>query len=505
MYSTFGGAGSSTEGKSRRFMAWGFAGIVGCAITCLVAVSVLGQGAGSGGRGSVELLCSDGRCGEGSKLSMQGAVKDLDKWADKSELKDRLDELQTTMERGMSHKVEVSQLNSYFAGLDRQVKQQRLHALRQERKEGMHTSMTLASVDADAKTQGDAKSESSTAQSHATGGDAMKQEERADDSMYAVDNDPDEAFPEDDKAEDGHGPDSSAEEATARRGRVGLSSISALNQYFDKQASHIKKENTRQLHHKSKMSARQAEADLDSYFDSLEKKTGTKDVKLHSLEKEVKELRHEVHGLRSPVESARDAAASTGAAVKSLHADDEAIMALEKANTGRREEVPVHRKVTNNEIDVKIDAEKEQHRAPARNPRVHSGGLPAGWKEYRDLKTKYPYWYNSRTGKSTWVKPGGGEQPGVKLLQLLQAADSEKEQSRRALEARDKQVALKADHGVYGHHWGRSQWADKGWMSFLDGSNVHGMGSIQTNSQRLDSGREAADHAMLRPASSSHY
>jgi hypothetical protein len=44
------------------------------------------------------LLCSDGRCGQSSKLSREGAKRDLDLWADKEELKNKLDELQTVMD-----------------------------------------------------------------------------------------------------------------------------------------------------------------------------------------------------------------------------------------------------------------------------------------------------------------------------------------------------------------------------------------------------------------------
>jgi hypothetical protein len=70
------------------------------------------------------LLCSDGRCGQSSKLSREGAERDLDLWADKEELKSKLDELQTVMDRGMTHKAASQQLNQYFNQLDREAHDQ---------------------------------------------------------------------------------------------------------------------------------------------------------------------------------------------------------------------------------------------------------------------------------------------------------------------------------------------------------------------------------------------
>lgn len=467
-YGTTVGEGRTQAANGKRGIAWGFAGLAGCAVLCLAAVVATGgqQGWGmeEGGRG-VELLCSDGRCGEGSKLSMKGAVKDLEKWSDKAELKDRLDELQTTMERGMSHKAEVNQLNQYFNGLDMQVKKQRMHALRQEQSEGQSTAATLASA------------------KHSTPQLAHMHRGR-----HSVRHS---------KATSGDDSSNSGSEESNADGEGGDVKDSAEGGADENEVSKYQGPDA--------MSAREAQADLNSYFDSLEKKTG-RHGKMHNLETEVRELKHEVHSLKSPVNSARDAADRTSAAVHSLgsklrshhglekevhslKADDEKIIALEKSK------------------HEAADVEGGAAAVPPGNPQVHAAGLPKGWKEYRDLKTHYPYWYNARTGKSTWVKPTG-ESPreqGVKLLALLHEADSAKQTSLHQMESADKKAALADDHGVYGHHWARSQWTDSKWMNFLDGSNVKGMGSMETNAQRLDGGREAADHAMLRPASSSRY
>jgi hypothetical protein len=88
-------------------------------------------------QGHSELLCSDGRCGQSSKLSREGADRDLDLWADKEELKNKLDELQTVMDRGMTHKSAAQQLNQYFNQLDQKASDQRKQALRQAKDEGL--------------------------------------------------------------------------------------------------------------------------------------------------------------------------------------------------------------------------------------------------------------------------------------------------------------------------------------------------------------------------------
>ena len=83
------------------------------------------------------LLCSDGRCGQSSKLSREGAERDLDLWSDKEELKNKLDELQTVMDRGMTHKAASQQLNQYFNQLDHEANNQERAALQQAREDSL--------------------------------------------------------------------------------------------------------------------------------------------------------------------------------------------------------------------------------------------------------------------------------------------------------------------------------------------------------------------------------
>ena len=93
-----------------------------------------------------ELLCSDGRCGQSSKLSKENADRDLDLWADKEELKSKLDELQTVMDRGMTHTAASQQLNQYFNSLDEEARMQKEQALKQAEEERLpgYSSMVLS-------------------------------------------------------------------------------------------------------------------------------------------------------------------------------------------------------------------------------------------------------------------------------------------------------------------------------------------------------------------------
>lgn len=95
----------------------------------------------------ITLLCSDGRCGESSRLSRRGAERDLNLWADKEELKNKLDELQTVMDRGMTHKSATQDLNQYFEQLDSQTRQQRQNALKQAQSEGLVDYSALSAHD----------------------------------------------------------------------------------------------------------------------------------------------------------------------------------------------------------------------------------------------------------------------------------------------------------------------------------------------------------------------
>ena len=110
---------------------WVFAGVA------FTMVLFLGHRFGSADQGPNTLLCSDGRCGQSSKMSRDSAARDLNLWADKEELKNKLDELQTVMDRGMTHKAAAQQLNQYFNQLDHEADKQRRQALQQALTEGL--------------------------------------------------------------------------------------------------------------------------------------------------------------------------------------------------------------------------------------------------------------------------------------------------------------------------------------------------------------------------------
>jgi len=467
----------------------------------------------------VELLCSDGRCGFGSKLTRQGAVKDLDKWADKAELKDRLDELQTTMERGMSHKAEVSQLNSYFNRLEGVVHRERAHALRQERREGMSPTVlrqqstktpslhASKSHDEEGKAAGDS-------QDDAAGSDA--EEDQTDGS--------------DDASDDGG---ESSDEEDAREQKQGQSSISTLNQYFDRQEHAIK---AHSVEHSTELTAQQADADLNSYFDSLAAHTGKEGI-MHQLENKVASLTKTVKRLEAPVESIKGATAKTRSDVRSIQGDAVKTRHAVEALGDEDKKILAH--------ETHEDSKKAAHREE-RNPPLPIKGLPPGWAAYEDEDTKAPYYWNAKRGVSSWTSPAGkklahsgalkgvgkmweamrtkrGEtyfvnratgkstwndprvKPGAQLLQLMQGVQDARRKTQAAWVKSNKKVALRDDHGVYGHNWPRSQWADKQWMHFLSDSNAAGTGSLATTAQELSEGKEGRDHSTLRRASSSSY
>jgi len=41
------------------------------------------------------------------------------------------------------------------------------------------------------------------------------------------------------------------------------------------------------------------------------------------------------------------------------------------------------------------------------NPKMTVEGLPPNWAAYMDMKTKYAYFYNKHSGKSSWINPKG--------------------------------------------------------------------------------------------------
>jgi hypothetical protein len=260
--------------------------LIGCA-----AVSVFVVGMNSGNllerTGSIELLCSDGRCGEGSKLTRQNAVKDLDKWADKAELKDRLDELQTVMERGMTHKSAAKQLDQYFDSLDQQVHSQKMHALRQAQSEGLDMPVLSTHKHKATSLHASQMDESSD--------DSSEEQAQTDDNTEAAAT---ESHDEHDRtksaatvAHDEHKAEHARTRAAVNKKDDSSSSADELNKYFDRQAAKIEEENKKQLH-SSKLTAAQAEADLDKYFDSIP--VDTKKTKMQAVEKKLDVLDKEV-------------------------------------------------------------------------------------------------------------------------------------------------------------------------------------------------------------------
>uniref|UniRef100_A0A6U2ES89 WW domain-containing protein n=1 Tax=Hemiselmis andersenii TaxID=464988 RepID=A0A6U2ES89_HEMAN len=440
----------------------------------------------------------------------------------------------------MSHKAEVSQLNSYFNRLDGVVKQERAHAMRQERSEGIapavlkhrHAAKTpsLRASDGDDGKWGEEGEGASEARhdDHQAEEDSDEDgmEEHADDGM-------------EESEEEGHEREEEEKARVQKQGKrqaekQGQSSISTLNQYFDKQAKRIK---DHMVTRTTQMTAKQADADLNSYFDSLEVHTG-KEGKMHQLENKVVLLTKEVKKLKAPVESIRGSAAKTSSAVRSIRGD---AAATKHAVEGLASE---DKKILAHEESEDVQAARRSHKPihDGNNPPLHVKGLPPGWRAYEDEDTKHPYYYNAKSDLSTWTSPVGkrvsvkgmrkgweamrtkqGETyfvdeatgkatwqdpevgPGAKLLQLMKGVDNSRRESHAEWVQHNRKVALHEDHGVYGHEWPRSQWADKRWMSFLSDSNAGGMGSLETEAQQLERGGKGSDHAPIRRASSSSY
>ena len=324
------------------------------------------------------LLCSDGRCGQSSKLSQQDAQRDLDMWADKEELKNRLDELQTVMDRGMTHKSASQSLNQYFDKLDHQVQDQKRAAMRQKRSEGLLTTLSSASVH------------------HAETVPSSTDIKRV-------------------------SPSDSTKPAGQPASKGDYDATRDLNAYFDQQERSIRAENLHQQEATAtKLSAAAAAADLNAYFDSLP--TGSRESKVRTLEQTVKTLTGEVKSLTQPLSDMRAASHQTAQAVSALR-DQQAKLMADDAHHQRDVEQAEARAAAAAADAAKADAAAEaaarrktavvlaniRPKAPARavNPSVKVLGLPPGWKSYMDLRTKYTYFYNPRTRESTWESPAG--------------------------------------------------------------------------------------------------
>ena len=221
--------------------------------------------------------------------------------------------------------------------------------------------------------------------------------------------------------------------ATAKAAREGLS------QYFAKQSQAIKKQalaNTvrkQSLH----MTAAAANADLNKYFDSLQ--AHTKRGKLSKLAAEVGDLSKDVKAILQPVKQLQDSAAASRDAVGSLRKDTELLLKDEKQHQSDAEgaltraekaaesaadgakhaassaQAAATAAASKRARDETIVVRQALRRAPKTkylkakqvNPEMTVEGLPPHWKGYMDLRTKYAYFYNKRTGKSTWINPKG--------------------------------------------------------------------------------------------------
>lgn len=299
----------------------------------------------------------------------------------------------------------------------------------------------------------------------------------------------------------------------------------SLSAYFDEQAKKIQTA----VVPSSKLSAAAAAADLDSYFDSIPTKT-KREMKMDSLSDQVSSLKDDVHNILKPVEalekevmgpvkelkdSLKQSNQATSAAISRLHSQQDdnnkrmleneekegrqideatgrAVTAAERAATSAEAaRIAAHAKENVN-IVSNIHQEPKPH---IKNPKIMVEGLPPGWKAYMDRQTRYAYFFNGKTAKSTWVNPKGsrvtglrdmpagwealkpahGERyyvdlssgestymdprviPGGKVLKLLEQSKHVGATARAAL-LHDKQTALKDDGGEYAHTSQRSQW-----------------------------------------------
>jgi len=171
-------------------------------------------------------------------------------------------------------------------------------------------------------------------------------------------------------------------------------------------------------------------------------------------------------------------------------------------------------------------------------------GLPPNWAAYMDMKTKYAYFYNKHSGKSSWINPKGSSLsvkglpagwdalqekggkdyyvniksgrstwedprviPGGKVLALINRGSRHRAAMHHQAEKMARLAALSDDNGVYSHDFARSQWADKDWMKFLN--NGHAAGgksqSLMTTNEQLRRGEVGSEQAMPHEVASASY
>ena len=350
---------------------------------------------------------------------------------------------------------------------------------------------------------------------------------------------------------------------SAHAARAGLSS------YFRQQSLAIKRQAAANAAARKKhMTASAAAADLNSFFDSLP--TGKNKGGLSVLSKEVKDLSADVKAMLTPMKHLQDKSEAEGAAVQSLSKDTRTLMQDDKlrqsvvakaAQAAERAAASAKMAASRRARDETVVVRQKLRPAPVVtktvtkvlaakevNPQMHVEGLPPGWKAYMDLRTKYAYFYNKHTGKSSWINPKGSRVtikglpvgwealqdkggrdyyvnlksgkstwedprviPGEKVLAMVSRGARHRAAMHRQAEKMAQAARLAAladDHGVMAHKFPRSQWADKDWMRFLDdgdASAANGDAALLTSSQQLAQGDRGSEQAMPHEIASSSY
>jgi hypothetical protein len=335
-----------------------------------------------------------------------------------------------------------------------------------------------------------------------------------------------------------------------------------LDRYFHKQSLAIKQQGAAAAAARGKlhMGAKDARTDLNSYFDSLQART--KRGKIQKLSGEVADLTKDVKDILKPMKDLQESASASKEALKGLRSDNLSLrkQLLKDAKERRDEaerteqaaehaaEAAAANKPSRDETIVVREAlrskpQREYLKAKEVNPKMTVEGLPPGWSAYMDLKTKYAYFYNENTGKSTWINPKGSrislkgfpsgwealqdkggkdyfvnlktgastwedprELAGRKVLALMRRGAHRRAAMHRQAIKMASLAALADDHGVYSHIFPRSQWADKDWMKFLDDGHAAAKSAeLMTSTQDLKRGGVGREQAMLHRVASRNY
>jgi len=332
-----------------------------------------------------------------------------------------------------------------------------------------------------------------------------------------------------------------------------------LDSYFRKQSLAIKQQAAKdEAQKKRHMSAAAANADLNKYFDSLQ--SHTKKGKLTTLAKEVTDLSKDVKAILQPMKQLQDSATASKNAVSSLKEDTKMLLKDDTSRRGVAEraekaaeraaesaKTAANRRAQDETIVIRQALKRvpktKYLKAKQVNPKMTVEGLPPNWAAYMDMKTKYAYFYNKHSGKSSWINPKGGALsvkglpagwealeekggkdyyvniksgrstwedprviPGGKVLALINRGSRHRAVMHRQAEKMAKLAALSDDNGVYSHNYARSQWADKDWMKFLDTDHASAKAqSLMTTNQQLRRGEVGSEQAMPHQVASDSY